>query len=326
VVWLAVLTASLANIVNIAADLSSMAAVIRMFLPIPQLVLVAMLGIGSAAAEILIPYQKYARVLKWLCLSLLSYLVVLTLVRIDHQELLAGIRGQDFHWNQSTYATLIALAGTTISPYLFFWQTAEEVEENAGHPTCAPSYMRAMRLDVFAGMFSGLLVMFAIMATSAATMHQAGIVEISTPEQAASVLEPLAGQFATTLFALGILGTGLLAVPVLAGSTAYAISELFGWRDSLAEKPSAAKPFYTTIALAIMLAVLLNVVGVNPMHSLVLAAQLNGLAAPLLLFLIWRTGRNQSLMQEWRSPWWSSAILGLLFAALTALPILWLFS
>jgi Mn2+/Fe2+ NRAMP family transporter len=183
-----------------------------------------------------------------------------------------------------------------------------------------------MRGDVLVGMFSGVFVMFAIMTTTAATLNAKGITEITSPEQAAMALAPIAGNAAGVIFALGILGTGLLAVPVLAGSTAYAVSEAMGWQESLERKPSQAKQFYAVISVSMAIAVLLNLVGINPMRSLVVAALLNGLTAPILMFIIWWLARDKQLLGEHASPWWSNLLVSIGAIAMAALPVLWLFA
>jgi len=193
-------------------------------------------------------------------------------------------------------------------------------------PDTAMSHIRAMRGDVLVGMFSGVFVMFAIMTTTAATLNAEGVTEITSPEQAAMALAPIAGDAAGIIFALGILGTGLLAVPVLAGSTAYAVSEAMGWRESLERKPSQAKQFYAVIAISMVIAVALNLMGINPMRSLVVAALLNGLTAPILMFIIWWLARDKQLLGEHASPWWSSLLVAIGAIAMAALPILWLFA
>lgn len=324
VLFITVALVALANTVNIAADLSSMAAVVRMFVPLPQLVTVGIIAVLVSVAEILIPYHQYARVLRWLCLSLLSYVAVLVVAKVDWSAVAYGLTHVDMQWSKTDIAAVIALAGTTISPYLFFWQAAEEVEEGGLAPDTSQTHVRAMRGDVFAGMFSGVFVMFAIMTTTAATLHSQAITEITSPEQAALALRPIAGDFAGILFALGILGTGLLAVPVLAGSTAYAVSEAMGWKESLERKPSQAKQFYAVIAASMIIAIGLNLVGINPMRSLVVAALLNGLTAPVLMFIIWKLARDQRLLKEWTSPWWSTVLVGLGAILMAALPVLWL--
>ncbi len=326
VLFLTVFLVALANTVNIAADLSSMAAVVKMFVPIPQLLGVVVIALLVSAAEILIPYHQYARVLRWLCLSLLSYVAVLIVANVDWQQVFVGLTQIDIGWNRFDIAAIIAIAGTTISPYLFFWQAAEEIEETGLAPDTSQSHIRAMRGDVLMGMFSGVFVMFAIMTTTAATLNAEGITQITSPEQAAMALTPIAGDAAGILFALGILGTGLLAVPVLAGSTAYAVSEAMGWRESLEKRPSQAKQFYSVIAFSMAIAVALNLIGINPMRSLVVAALLNGLTAPILMFIIWWLARDKQLLGEHASPWWSSLLVAIGAIAMAALPVLWLFA
>jgi Mn2+/Fe2+ NRAMP family transporter len=303
-----------------------MAAVVKMFLPIPQLLGVVVIAVLVGAAEILIPYHQYARVLRWICLSLLSYVAVLVVANVDWQQVLQGLTQIEIGWNRFDIAAIIAIAGTTISPYLFFWQAAEEVEATGDIPDASRGHIRAMRSDVLVGMFSGIFVMFAIMTTTAATLNSNGITEITSPEQAALALTPIAGDAAGIIFALGILGTGLLAVPVLAGSTAYAVSEAMGWRESLERRPSQAKQFYGVIAVSMAIAVALNLIGINPMRSLVVAALLNGLTAPILMFIIWWLARDKQLLGEHASPWWSSLLVGIGAIAMAVLPILWLFA
>jgi Mn2+/Fe2+ NRAMP family transporter len=336
VLYLMVALVAIANTVNIAADLSSMAAVIRMFIPVNQVLTVVVLAGLIAFAEILIPYHQYARFLRWLCLSLLSYVVVLFVADVNWAAVWNGVTSISIEWTKTDLAALIALAGTTISPYLFFWQAAEEVESgqyevevSAEHMRAmrgdvTTEHMRAMRGDVFAGMLSGVFVMFAIMTTTAATLFESGFTSITTPEQVAEALRPIAGDFAGVIFALGILGTGLLAIPVLAGSTAYAVSEVFGWRESLERKPSQAKQFYAVIAISMVVALLLNLLGINPMQSLVLAAIINGLTAPALMIVIWKISRDETLLGKWRSPWWSTSLVGIGTLMMISLPVLWL--
>ena len=326
VLFVTVFLVALANTVNIAADLSSMAAVVNMFIPGPQLLIVVVIAILVGAAEILIPYHQYAKVLRWLCLSLLTYVAVLVVANVDWGQVLTGLTNIDVGWNRFDIAAIIAIAGTTISPYLFFWQAAEEVEASGQAPDTSQSHIRAMRGDVLVGMFSGVFVMFAIMTTTAATLNAEGITQITSPEQAAMALAPIAGDAAGIIFALGILGTGLLAVPVLAGSTAYAVSEAMGWRESLERKPSQAKQFYAVIAISMVIAVALNLMGINPMRSLVVAALLNGLTAPILMFIIWWLARDKQLLGEHASPWWSSLLVAIGAVAMATLPILWLFA
>lgn len=293
-----------ANSFNIGADLGSMAAATRLIIPIPQMLLVVLFAAGMAFLEVVVSYHRYSRVLRWLCVSLLSYIVVLFIVKVDWGDVLHGLLVPRFTFERATVAALIALFGTTISPYLFFWQTSEEVEELREHGTTRLSpehwggHLRAMRGDVMAGMFSGVFVMFAIMVTSAATLGKAGITKIGTAEEAAMALEPLAGSAAKYLFAIGIVGTGLLAVPVLAGSTSYALAETFGWREGLSLKMSQAKAFYVVIVGSMLLGLGMNVAGLDPVRSLYWSAILNGLAAPPLIVMILILSRRKHVMGD----------------------------
>ncbi|MEN9967398.1 MAG: hypothetical protein RL036_631 [Actinomycetota bacterium] len=334
VLVLAVLLVSIANTVNIAADLGSMAAALRLLVPIDQVVGVVGFAVVMACIEIAVPYHRYAKVLRWLCLSLLAYVLVLFVAKVDWQAVVWNTVVPHLDFKKSSLELLIALAGTTISPYLFFWQAAEEVEErnepddngNASKYEVAQTHIAAMRGDVFSGMLTGVFIMFAIMATSAATLNATGILNINSAEDAAAALRPIAGDFAGVIFLIGILGVGLLAVPVLAGSTAYALSETFGWRASLELKPWRARAFYGVIVASVGIAVLLNLIGIPPMRFLVLAAILNGLSAPILMAIVWYLARSKKVLGRWASPLWSQILLAVATLAMTALPLLWLFA
>ena len=326
VLVLAVVLVSVANTVNIAADLASMAAALRLLVPIDQVVGVIGFAVVIAALEIVVPYHRYSKVLRWLCLSLVAYVLVLFVAKVDWAQVATATLLPQIDLKRTSIELMIALAGTTISPYLFFWQAAEEVEERNEPGEVSKGHVAAMRGDVFSGMLTGVFIMFAIMATAAATLNATGITNINSAEDAAAALRPIAGDFAGLLFLLGILGVGLLAVPVLAGSTAYALSETFGWRASLELKPWQAKPFYAVIVVSVGIAVLLNLLGVEPMRFLVLAAILNGLSAPILMVIVWYLARDKKLLGRWVSPLWSQIIMGVAILAMTSLPILWLFA
>lgn len=325
ILLIAVLLVSVANTVNIAADLASMAAALRLIVPIDQVVGVVGFALLIVVLEVLVPYHRYSKVLRWLCLSLLAYVAVLFVAQVDWQQVAVSAFVPAIDFNKATFALLIALAGTTISPYLFFWQAAEEVEERADGDV-NHAKVSAMRGDVFSGMLTGVMIMFAIMATAAATLNATGIIEINSAEDAAQALKPIAGEFAGLLFLLGILGVGLLAIPVLAGATAYALAETFGWRESLELAPRQAKAFYSVIVISVLVAVLLNLIGIEPMNFLFLAAVLNGLTAPLLMILIFILARDKKLLGRWASGVWSQVLLGLAIVAMFALPIAWLFA
>ncbi len=318
-----------ANTFNIGADLGSMAAATNLVVPVPEVLLLLVFGFGIAALEIAIPYHRYARILRWLCLSLLSYLIVLFIVKVTWSDAAAKLFVPHLAFERPQIAALIAIFGTTISPYLFFWQTAEEVEElkDGGHmgpPSAAQ--LTAMRGDVIAGMSSGVVAMFAIMVTAAATLHTEGITAIATADEAAQALEPLAGRLAGLVFTLGIVGTGLLAVPVLAGSTSYAIAETFGWREGLSLKMSQARAFYLVIIGSMFAGITMNLFGLDPVRGLYWSAILNGIAAPPLIIMIFLLSRKRSLLGENASGPLSQAVV--LGAALlsAALPILYLFA
>lgn len=318
-----------ANTFNIGADLGSMAAATNLVVPVPEVLLLLVFGFGIAALEIAIPYHRYARILRWLCLSLLSYLIVLFIVKVTWSDVASKLFVPRLAFERPQIAALIAIFGTTISPYLFFWQTAEEVEElkdggHGGPPSTAQ--LTAMRGDVIAGMSSGVIAMFAIMVTAAATLHVEGITTIGTADEAAQALEPLAGRLAGLVFTLGILGTGLLAVPVLAGSTSYAIAETFGWREGLSLKMSQARAFYWVIVASMLAGIAMNLFGLDPVRGLYWSAVLNGVAAPPLIVMIFLLARKRSLLGAHASGPLSQVVVALAALLSAALPILYLFA
>jgi NRAMP (natural resistance-associated macrophage protein)-like metal ion transporter len=335
VLVVAVMLVAVANTVNIAADLASMAAAFRLIIPINQAIGVIGFAMILAISEITIPYHRYSKALRWLCLSLLAYVAVLFVAHVGWATVVSSTLVPRFDFTKVSFELLIALAGTTISPYLFFWQAAEEVEErrqsprdfeiDGDHPSGVnESHVRAMRGDVFSGMLTGVFIMFAIMATSAATLNAQGITNIQTAEDAAQALRPIAGDFAGLLFLLGILGVGLLSIPVLAGSTAYAIAETFGWRESLELAPRQAKAFYGVIVVSMLVALSLNFVGIAPIKFLLVAAVLNGLSAPILMVIVWFLAKDKNLLGRWASPIWSKILLAVATLAMGSLPVFWL--
>ena len=326
VLVLAVMVVAIANTVNIAADLSIMSAALGLIVPINQWLGVLLFAVLLAATEILIPYHRYSKVLRWLCLSLLAYVAVLFVAKVDWGQVVISTLVPEFDFSRVSFGLLLALAGTTISPYLFFWQAAEEVEETRNIRTrrVRLSSLQAMRGDVFSGMFTGVFIMFAIMATAAATLNAQGLTEVNSAADAALALKPIAGEFASLLFLLGILGVGLLSIPVLAGATAYAVAETFGWRESLELKPRQAKAFYAVIAVSLVVALLLNLIGIEPVQFLILAAVLNGLSAPVLMAIIWWLARDKNLLGKWASGKLSQLVLGIATLAMASLPVFWL--
>ena len=325
VVLVAVALVVVANTVNIGADIASMSAALRLLLPLPQLAGVIGFTVLIGASEILIPYHRYAKVLRWLCLSLLAYVAVLFTLQVSWGDVWKAVITPDISWSRTTVSAIIALAGTTISPYLFVWQAAEELEDmHFGVADISRPHIASMRVDVVSGMLSGVIIMFAIMVTTGATLHANGVTSIGSAEAAAQALRPLAGDAAGLLFALGIIGTGLLAVPVLAGASAYAVAELMEWPESLERRPQQAKAFYGVIAASMLVGLLLNLLDVNPMYGLYLAAITNGLAAPMLLLLIGILTTRRSVMGELRSGFVSSGLVFMAVVGMTAAPIAWL--
>ena len=285
----------LANTINIGADLSAMAASAKLVIGGSQHLFTIVFAVACILLQLFLSYRQYARVLKWLTLSLFAYVGVLLVVRTDWPAALFGLvvptdLGRD------AILTIVALLGTTISPYLFFWQSSEEAEEVANHknekalkqaPRQAPRQFRRMRFDTLTGMaFSNIVAISIIMAT-AATLHQKGITQIDSAAQAAEALRPVAGSFAFGLFALGIIGTGFLAVPVLAGSAAFAVAEIFGWKEGLEHQPQQAAGFYSVIVAATLVGVLIDWSSINPIRALFWSAVLNGVAAvPLMIAMM----------------------------------------
>lgn len=294
--WLAgaiVFLLFVANTVNIGADLAAMGAAMQLVLGWGQMLFAILFAAGSLLLQIFVPYHLYVHFLKWLTLSLFAYACVLFTVHIDWIAVASSMFRPQLAWSQDAFTVIVAVFGTTISPYLFFWQSAEEVEdarqgEGKGslldNPSDAPKELNRIGLDTYVGMAFSNLISFFIILTTAVTLHKAGITDITTSADAAKALRPIAGEFAFLLFSLGIIGTGMLALPVLAGSTAYAVGELRGWRSGLEQKPRKAKAFYAVIALGFMLGLLMLFLPIDPIKMLFWSAVLNGvIAVPLMV-------------------------------------------
>jgi len=293
--WIAVTLLLFANVINLGADLSAMGAAMDMLIPGPILAYTLGFGLLCVLLEIFLSYERYAAVLKFTTLSLFAYVAVVFTVKIPWGEAIRGVLIPHVEWTGAFATGFVAILGTTISPYLFFWQAAQEIEEERRHhskPLCvapgrAGSEMKRIRQDTLIGMvFSNVVAIFIVFA-AAATLHANGVTTIQTASEAAQALEPVAGRFAFLLFAIGIIGTGLLAVPVLAGSAAYGVSGMFGTRASLDAKPKNAKVFYGTIVVTTLAGALLQFIGVNPVRALYWSAVINGvLAAPLMAIMM----------------------------------------
>jgi NRAMP (natural resistance-associated macrophage protein)-like metal ion transporter len=293
--WAAVMLLLVANVINLGADLSAMGAVTQLLLPGPVIGYTLGFGLICLLLEIFLSYRRYSAVLKFTTLSLFAYVAVVFSVHLPWGEALEALFVPHIEWTTAFATGFVAILGTTISPYLFFWQAAQEVEEERrSHskplyvaPRQAGAEMARIRQDTLVGMvFSNLVAIFIVFA-AAATLHVHGITTIDTAAQAAEALKPVAGRFAFILFAVGIIGTGLLAVPVLAGSAAYGVAEMLGRPASLDAKPQKARLFYGTIAVTTIGGVLLQYAGINPVRALYWSAVINGvLAAPLMALMM----------------------------------------
>ncbi len=297
-----------ANTFNLGADLGAMAQASRLLNPnLSFAALVVGFAFVSLLLQIFTTYASYAKYLKYLALILFAYIFSALSLNLNWSEILRQAVIPSISWNREQIFLICGILGTTISPYLFFWQTAQEVEEEIlrGETTLAqrqrgttPQDLKRMRLDVWSGMFFSNLVMFFIIVTSAATLFANGITNISSAAEAAQALRPFAGDSAYLLFTIGIIGTGLLAIPVLAGSASYALSESFGWKFGLYRKLKEAHAFYGVIIISMLIGLGLNFIGLDPIKALIYAAVANGLAAPLLLILIMQISGRKHIMGE----------------------------
>ncbi len=304
-----------ANTLNIGADLGAMAEGMRLLLPaLPGWTWIVLFAVSCTVTQVLLSYQVYVAVLKWLTLGLLSYFAVLVVIDVNWSELGGALLIPHWSFALDFWLMVMAILGTTISPYLFFWQATQEVEDTKAHPQRMPlrrrpgqgaSALSRIRWDTVVGMAFSNLVGLAILVATASTLRGARITQVQTAAQAAEALRPLAGEFAFALFALGIIGTGLLSIPVLAGSAAYALAEARRWPVGLSRKPLQAKGFYGAIALATLAGALANVAGVNPMKALLAAAVINGIVAVPVMALLVRLAADRKVMRAFvvRGPW-----------------------
>jgi Mn2+/Fe2+ NRAMP family transporter len=257
--------------------------------------------------QIFTPYDRYARYLKWLALVLLAYVASAILAHLNWAEVFKGALVPNMVWSKQQIILICAILGTTISPFLFFWQTSQEVEEEiaAGKTTIASrrgtdaQTVKKMRVDVWSGMFLSNLVMFFIIAAAGGILYPHGITNIQTASQAADALKPFAGNSAYLLFALGIIGTGLLAIPVLAASASYAVAESFSWREGLNRNLKQAYAFYGILIISMLVGLSINFIGLNPIKALIYSAIANGIVAPVILCLIVLISSNKKIMGEW---------------------------
>ncbi|MGX7877429.1 NRAMP family divalent metal transporter [Mesorhizobium sp. ORM6] len=293
----------LANTINIGADLGAMADALRLIVGGPLHVYVALFGAVSVVLQVFLKYSRYVAVLKWLTLSLFAYFGTALVVHVPWNEVAKGLFIPTFTSDAQFWTAVVAIFGTTISPYLFFWQASQEVEDMGakperdplkGAPEQAEEANERIRLDTYFGMAFSNIVALAIMITAGAILHANGITDIETTSQAAEALKPVAGSFAFLIFALGVIGTGLLAVPVLAGSAGYALGEARKWPTGLEREPLEAKAFYGTIAAASLIGAALNFTPINPIKALYWSAVVNGVVAvPVMVIMMLMTARRE---------------------------------
>jgi NRAMP (natural resistance-associated macrophage protein)-like metal ion transporter len=304
-----------ANTINIGADIGAMAASVRLVFPqMPVIIVTISFAALILAAEILVPYEKYVRILKYLTLTLFAYVATALIVGGNAIQILLSSVIPHVEFTKDYVMMFVAIFGTTISPYLFFWQASEESEEDVakhkikdigqGKPKISRKEVKIMRMDVAVGMAFSILIMSSIVVTTAGSLHAKGITDISTAQEAAKALQPLvktfpySGEIAEVIFALGIIGTGLLAVPVLAGSSAYAISDTFGWKQGLGKKFKQAKPFYLVIAVSTIIGLGINFVNIDPIKALIYTAVINGITAVPILFIILKIANDKKILED----------------------------
>ena len=297
---------------NIAADLEGMGAVAHLLIPpIPSFAF-SIIFVGLLIFFIIkFPYQKLAAALKWLCLSLLLYVVVPFLVHADWMEVMKSTFVPTIHFNKVFFQILVAILGTTISPYLFFWQAtmeAENMSRGGKRIIINKRILGNMKIDIDFGMLFSNLVMFFIILTTGAVLYKAGIRQIDTVGQAAKALEPLTGRLTYGLFAVGVLGTGFLAIPVLAGSLSYILAETFGWKEGLDKTFHQAKGFYITLIVSLIAGLSLDVLGISPIRALIFTAVLYGVTAPVMIAIIMHICNNKKIMGEFTNKRWSNVL------------------
>ena len=324
----------IANIINLGADLGAMGDALRLLIGGPTGLYVVIFAVACAALEIFSRYDRYVRLLKWLTLSLFAYVATVLIVKVPWGEVLYRTLLPDFVWRQDYVLVIVAVLGTTISPYLFFWQASEEAEDERVTPdehalTAAPeearSQIRRIEFDTYVGIGLAHMVAFCIIVTTAATLHRHGITDIQTSEQAAQALRPIAGEFAFAVFACGIVGTGLLAIPVLAGSAAYALAEAMQWTYGLGRRPREAKAFYGTIVVGTLIGVAINFIHIDPIKALFWTAVINGVVAvPLMVVMMLMTMRCEVMgdftlpRPLWVMGWVSTAAMAVAVAVMFA--------
>jgi NRAMP (natural resistance-associated macrophage protein)-like metal ion transporter len=323
-----------ANTINIAADIGAMGEALQLVVGGPTQAYALVFGVVSVALQVLLPYPRYAPLLKWMVLALFAYIATLLVVDVPWRDVLAHLVAPGIALDHDTLAMLVAVLGTTISPYLFFWQASQEVEDQQanGHPVPlirmprrAAGELGRIEVDTYVGMTFSNFIAFSIMLTAGLTLHASGITDVRSAADAARALKPVAGNLAFILFSLGIIGTGMLAIPVLAGSAAYAVAEALRWPRGLGQLPQHARGFYGIIAAATLIGVALDFSPINPFTALVWAAIINGIVAVPVMVVMMRLAVRRDVMGELvisrrlaLTGWGSTCVMALAVAALLA--------
>ncbi|MDO8456675.1 MAG: divalent metal cation transporter [Burkholderiaceae bacterium] len=297
----------IANTINIAADVSAMGEALKLIVGGPAHIYTILFGVLSLLLQVFIPYRRYVRILKWLTLALLAYVATVFVVQVPWSQVVVQALLPHISWKPEYITTVVAVFGTTISPYLFFWQASQEVEDLHADPHAhalinapqqAAANLRRIKIDTYVGMGFSNLVAFFIILTTAVTLNLHGITDIQTSAQAASALRPIAGEFAFLLFSAGIIGTGLLAIPVLAGSSAYAMAGAFQWKSSLERTPMQAKQFYGVIAVSTLIGIALGFTSIDPIKALYWSAVINGvISVPIMAVMMMMAVRPEIMGQ-----------------------------
>ncbi len=325
----------IANTINAGADIAAISAAINMFVPIPISAMVIPIAVAIVALQIWGSYKLIVKIFKWLTLSLFAYVIAAFLARPDWSAVAKATFIPQIEFTSEYITTIVAILGTTISPYLFFWEASEEVEEEKSEGRkdvnarrgATNKEIRKEKIDTIVGMLFCNVVFYFVIVSAGATLHVSGQTSIQSATEAAQALRPLAGDFATVLFGIGLVGAGLLAVPVLTGSAAYAVAETFGWPSGLDEKPRHAKKFYAVIAASTIVGVLIDFAGINPISALFWTAVINGVVAPPLLVVVMLVANNKRVMGERTNGRWTNIVgwcaTAVMLAAAIAMFVTW---
>lgn len=332
VLYAAVLLVVVANTINIGADIGALAAAAQLVIPVNFVILTLGFTALILTLEIFTSYRVYSRILIWLALSLIAYPLTVFIVSQPWHTIFVATFWPHIELNFEFFFIITGVLGTTISPYMFFWQASEEVEEEKelhltsryGKPKVGAHFIRNLRIDNFSGMVFSEIATWSIIVVAATVLHQNGVTDVTSAADAAKALEPLvqtfphAGFLAKLIFAVGIIGLGLLGIPILSGSAAYALSEAFNMKEGLNLKLKKAHGFYGVITIATLIGLMINFIGIDPIKALVFTAVFNGVAAVPLIFLIARIARNKKIMGEYRSGWLSNAVVWITFVVMLA--------